>query len=138
MKLGYDITNIFLFSIILFLIVQLVMLIPLPGTTSSENIDVQGQNTSFKLINQTEIKVETIENNALGQYNILKQKVTIATDTHSMYGFLSTCSHEVKHVKTPEKTGEELHKELNTFAGYLMIWDWEAECINLVDNRLNI
>ena len=51
---------------------------------------------------------------------------------------MSTCSHEIKHVKTPETTGPELHNELSEFGGYLMPWDWETECFYLLDNRLNI
>ena len=132
-----------------FSIIGVLFLIPLPGVDSSQNLsissseikEVTGQDSkeiNFILIDESEIVVEDEEWNALGEYDLLNEELTLATKHITSFGFMSTCSHEIKHVKTPETGGPEIHDEMNTVLGFVMPWDWETECFYLLDNRLNI
>lgn len=117
-------------------IIGLLSLIPLPGTSSTQTFNISSEQVDIILIDQPSIKVEEEEWNALGEYNLLHEEVKLATDWLPLAQFMSTCSHEVYHVKTPEIGGSEDHKNMGLVFGFMPPWNWESECVKLLDNRL--
>ena len=123
-------------SIVIISIIGLLLLIPLPGTNSTQTFNISGKQVDFILINDSEIKVEEEDWNAWGEYNLLHEEVKLATNGLPVFQFMSTCSHEVYHVKTPETGGAVDHENMDTIFGFVPPWNWESECFQLLDNRL--
>lgn len=126
--------------VMVFSAIWFISLLPIPGVDSSENINISDEEIKVSMIKESSIEVVNKDWNALGEYNIVNQEITLATDYLPLFQFFSTCSHEIKHVNFHGKsmTTEEEHDRINQIGGWIMPWDWEKNCLQLLDNRLNL
>lgn len=116
------------------------LLIPLPGTNSTQIIEIQEKNYTFELVDQNSLEtVYDSDVGAIGEFDLLEDKVTLATGKRNLFGFMSVCSHEIKHIKLNGEglTEKEEHDRISEVGGWIMPWNWEKQCVQLLDNRLS-
>lgn len=135
MSLGFETYLAAVFLLALFVV-------PLPGVQKETSIQVGDEDIEFELHEN-----HTIYDGAIGRTYYLDggsprfAKIHVATDWRPLWDYLSTCSHEVKHVKL-ERSGKEEHEiihnqeVLGVLGGVLPPWAWERQCFNVLDDRL--
>lgn len=137
MNLGFDIS----ISMILFGSSILIMLIPFFGVSETTSISVQDQNYTVEFIEEPTLP----EGDYTGSHDIVSGKITIATGGKGVLPFMTTCSHEVRHLRfdledidrEDKLSTDEEHKKMSGLGSNFLPWNWQKECFGLLDERFS-
>jgi len=119
-------------------VLALFSIAPLPGVKSTDTLSFEDGDYTFNLVKENSLDVEYADFRSIATLSLLEDEVTIATGSRGLFDFMSTCSHEVKHIEFigDDLTEEEEHDRMSQIGGWIMPWDWESECVYLLDDRL--
>jgi hypothetical protein len=138
LDLALDIAEFFGFLVVLWI----VLFLPVPGFNGETEIAVKGDSYSVELLEDSTLP----EGDYSGSHDIMTGEIRIATGWSPIYSFMSTCSHEVQHLEFEIMdenrdgflTTEEEHQRMHGLGSKLLPWNWEHECLGLLDNRFNL
>jgi len=126
----------------LIIVLWIILFAPLPGVNGETEVTVMDESFSVELL-----EISTLpEGDYVGSHNIMTGEIRIATGWKPTYSFMSTCSHEVQHLEFEIMdenrdgflTTEEEHNRMSGLGDKLLPWNWEHECLGLLDNRFNL
>lgn len=115
------------------LLVLLFFLFPLPGVSSTQYLNVSNVSTSVELVDVRDLSSNEDGLGTWGEYRGIgdgEAEVVVATRGWPLFQFLSVCSHELQHVQGLS------HSEMSVVGDFIVPWEWERECLGLVDSRL--
>jgi hypothetical protein len=129
-----------LFGVII--VLWIILFVPVPGLNGETEITVIDESYNVKFLESSTLP----EGDHSGSHNIMTGEIRIATGWKPTYSFMSTCSHEVQHLKFEIMdenrdsflTTEEEHQRMHGLGSKLLPWNWEHECLGLLDNRFNL
>ena len=133
MSLGLDVS----IAVFIFGLFWVLLFIPLPGIDKTTSITVQGEEYGVKFLYNSTLP----EGDYWGSNDIISGETRLATRWLPTIQFISTCSHEFQHLKfeldQPELTTEEEHERMDGLQDSILPWNWQPECIGLLDERFS-
>lgn len=137
----FDVNKVVSLSMISVGIIGLLSLVSLPGVNNETSFTYMNDSSTIILENKSFVDIHNGQK-AFGVHNMLSDETRIATKGYSLSGFLSTCSHEVKHFKFDVEDQKKIDpltepEEHNLMGNTFLPWNWEKECVALVPERMH-
>jgi len=124
----------FLLFLFLFLIgvIGLLLRFPLSGVDAVESFEYRGEEFTLELVDQV-----MLEGKYSGEFDLVEDRITIATDNWGLWSFVSTCSHELYHVdRKIDGEGLSESREHELMPTTEVPWNWKWKCIELTSVRV--
>lgn len=138
----WDSSN-FYWGVAFLCLIGLVLMINLNGINNRTVVNLENSSYNFTMLDQYYLNSSSGNPNDtfVGVHEPDTNRIWVATDNRSIWEFISTCSHEVQHLKydlNNDLTTEEQHQRMEGLNDTIWPWNWHTECIKLVPQRLKL